>query len=303
MKNRKNSIREGSCIADIAIYLFLVILSVIFIYPLYEVIVCSVSDVNAVVIHNSFLMWPVGFHLEAYKMVLSNKNIWIGFRNTMLYMALGTTFQYIVTVFTAYPLSIRDLWGKKAILIIFTVTMYFSGGLIPYFLLINSLGMYNSIWVLIIPLGVNVYNMIIMRTQFLNLPAELKEAAEIDGAGDITMLFKILIPLSGAVSAVLVLFTAVSYWNMWFDPMIFLTERKLYPIQSVLREILIDDSSVQAAGAGAMNSKLLHNVDTAAVQKLIKYANIVVTTVPILCIYPFAQKYFVKGVMVGSLKG
>ena len=302
-KHKKNRIREGSLAADVMIYLFAALLSIIFVYPLYQVFICSISDPGAVVVHNSFLLRPIKPHLNAYRMVLGNKNIWLGFRNTLMYLLLGTSYQYLITILTAYPLSIRDLWGKKGILIFFTITMYFSGGLIPYFLLVNSLGMMNTIWVLVIPYGVNVYNMIIMRTQFVNLPEELKDAARIDGAGDLTMLFRIFLPLSGAVSAVLILFTAVSYWNMWFEPMIFLTERKLYPIQSILREILIDNSTVAAAGAGGNTVKIMRDAESSALQTLIKYANIIVTTVPILCVYPFAQKYFVKGVMVGSLKG
>ena len=185
----------------------------------------------------------------------------------------------------------------------FTITMYFGGGIIPYFLLINQLGMMNSMWVLIIPNAVNVYNMIIMRTQFVNLPDDLREAATLDGAGDLRLLWSVLLPLSGAVSAVLILFTAVGYWNMWFDPMIYLTKRSMYPIQSILREILIDNASIASAGRGNAQVKLIKNADQSAVNALIKYANIVVCTVPVLCVYPFAQKYFVKGVMVGSLKG
>ena len=158
-------------------------------------------------------------------------------------------------------------------------------------------------WVLIIPQACNVWNIILMRTQFVNLPGELKEAATIDGAGDVTMLFRIMLPLSGAVSAVLILFTAVGYWNMWFDPMIYLTKRSMYPLQSVMREILSDNAAVAKAGAAGSNVKINRDVNQAAVNALIKYANIVVSTVPILCVYPFAQKYFVKGALVGSLKG
>lgn len=301
--NKKNRIRTGCVAADVCIYALLAVLSVIFLYPLYQVIVCSISDPAVVASKNSLMLVPEGIQFDAYQVVFHNKNIWTGFKNTLIYLVLGTSLQYLVTVITAYPLSIRNLAGKKWLMLYFTITMYFGGGIIPYFLLINRLGLMNSMWVLIIPQAVNVYNIIVMRTQFTSLPGELKEAAIIDGAGDTRLLFSILLPLSGAVSAVLILFTAVGYWNMWFDPMIYLTKRSMYPIQSILREILIDNASISTAGRGGAQVKLTRNADKAAVNALIKYANIVVCTVPVLCVYPFAQKYFVKGVMIGSLKG
>lgn len=298
---KKNRINSGSRFADVVIYLVLILLSILFIYPLYQVIVCSISDANIVMKTNSLLLWPQGIHFNAYKVVLQNKSIWNAFKNTLVYLVTGTSLQYFVTLITAYPLSIKNLPLKKGILIFFTITMYFSGGIIPIYMLNNKLGLMNSMWVLILPCMMNTYNMIIMRTHFVNIPEELKEAATIDGVGDGRMLFSILLPLSGAVSAVLILFTAVGYWNMWYEPMIYFTKRSLYPIQSVLREILIDNtSSVNPASANTFAEMNSRQGDT---NMLVKYANIVVTTLPILCIYPFAQKYFVKGVMVGSLKG
>ncbi len=300
---KKNHIRSGSLVADVLIYALLAFLSIIFIYPLYQVIVNSISDPAVVATRNGLLLWPTGIQFDAYRVVFRNKNLWTGFKNTLVYMVLGTSLQYFVTLITAYALSLKDLRFKKGLMIYFTVTMYFGGGIIPYFLLITRLGLMNSMWVLIIPQACNVWNIILMRTQFVNLPGELKEAATIDGAGDVTMLFRIMLPLSGAVSAVLILFTAVGYWNMWFDPMIYLTKRSMYPLQSVMREILIDNAAVAKAGAAGSNVKINRDVNQAAVNALIKYANIVVSTVPILCVYPFAQKYFVKGALVGSLKG
>ncbi len=300
---KKNHIRSGSLVADVFIYALLAFLSIIFIYPLYQVIVNSISDPAVVATRNGLLLWPTGIQFDAYRVVFRNKNLWTGFKNTLVYMVLGTSLQYFVTLITAYALSLKDLRFKKGLMIYFTITMYFGGGIIPYFLLITRLGLMNSMWVLIIPQACNVWNIILMRTQFVNLPGELKEAATIDGAGDVTMLFRIMLPLSGAVSAVLILFTAVGYWNMWFDPMIYLTKRSMYPLQSVMREILIDNAAVAKAGAAGSNVKINRDVNQAAVNALIKYANIVVSTVPILCVYPFAQKYFVKGALVGSLKG
>ena len=191
---------------------------------------------------------------------------------------------------------------KKPIMIYLTITMYFGGGLIPGYLLINNLHLMNTPWAILLPGAFSVWDIIIMRTQFANIPDALKEAAVIDGASDFTILTRILLPLSGAVIAVLVLFSAVGHWNEWFSPMLYLTERSKYPIQSVLREILIDNSSQMMAGAGKIQTRF-DAKNNAAAKTLVKYANIVVCTIPILVVYPFLQKYFVNGVIVGSLKG
>lgn len=296
----QRSLTERICYALILVCL--TALTLICLYPFYQVLVCSVSDPNIVMRKNSLLLWPEGFQLDAYRLVLQNKNLRSGFINTLRYLTLGTALQYLITTLAAYPLSLKDAMLKRPLMIYMTITMYFSGGLIPYYLLVNQLGMINTIWVLTVPGAISVWNCIIMRTQFLSIPSSLREAAIIDGAGDFTVLFRVMIPLSKAVSAVLILFTAVGYWNMWFDPMIYMTDRSGYPIQTILREILIDSNEQTFSGAGQSASNLIRN-DLEAAKTLTKYANIIVCTVPILCVYPFAQKYFVKGVMVGSLKG
>lgn len=294
--------RNRFTFVDAIIWGSLFLLSLACIYPLYQVLVCSFSDPGVVATRNSLLFWPQGFQLDAYRIVFSNKNILTGFRNTILYMLPGTAFRYLITALTAYPLSLKDAKLKRPLMLFMAFTMYFSGGLIPYYLLINRLGIMNTIWVLIIPSGVNVWNIIIMRTQFVSIPDSLKEAAHIDGASALRILISVLLPLSGAVTAVLVLFTMVGYWNMWFEPMIFLTERGMYPLQSVLREILIESNEHMMAGKAGTNVRL-DPANMQSVKLLIKYANIIVCTVPILAVYPFAQKHFVKGVMIGSLKG
>ena len=280
----------------------LTLLTLICLYPFYQVLVCSVSDPNIVMRKNSLLLWPEGFQLDAYRLVLQNRNLRSGFINTFKYLTLGTLLQYTVTTLAAYPLSLRDAKLKRPLMLYMTVTMYFSGGLIPYYLLVNQLGLIDTIWVLTVPGAINVWNCIIMRTQFLSVPSSLKEAAIIDGAGDLTILLKVMLPLSKAVSAVLILFTAVGYWNMWFDPMIYMTDRSGYPIQTILREILIDSNEQVFSGGGQVSTNMIQT-DLDAAKTLTKYANIIVCTVPILCVYPFAQKHFVKGVMIGSLKG
>lgn len=300
-KTRKR--RSGGDIAlDVFNYVMLTLLAFICLFPLYQVAVVSVSDPLVVMKKNGMLFWPEGFNVEAYKIVFSNKNIASGFLNTLFYITVGTVLVLFTTVTTAYPLSKKNAMLKRPIMIYLTITMYFGGGIIPIYLLINKMGMMNTPWAILLPGAVSVWDIIIMRTQFNNIPDGLTEAATIDGAGDFTILFRILVPLSGSVIAVLVLFSVVGYWNMWYEPMLYLTKRSAYPIQSVLREILIDSNSQMMAGAGKTQVKFDPKSSKAA-GTLIKYATIVVCTVPILVVYPFLQKYFVKGVMVGSLKG
>jgi putative aldouronate transport system permease protein len=217
-------------------------------------------------------------------------------------MLAGTAFQYIITLITGFSLSKKSAMLNKPLLFFMMFTMYFGGGLIPTYLLLNKLGLMNNWLVLILPNGVNVWNIIIMRTHMQSIPDSLSEAARIDGANDASILFRVIFPLSGAVSAVLILFTAVSYWNMWFEPMIYLTERNKYPLQSILREILINNDSNMLTG-GLRTPVHIRQMKNQSFQTLVKYANIVVSTVPILVVYPFLQKYFIKGMLVGSLKG
>lgn len=301
-KVKKVKQTPGETAFDVLVYTVLTLLALICLYPLYQVVVVSFSDPAIVMKNNGMLLRIHGFQTDAYKMVFSNKNIATGFKNTAFYIVVGTSFQFLTTVAGGYLLSKKNVLLKKPITIYLMITMYFGGGIIPSFLLINKLHLMNTCWAILLPGACNVYNMIIMRTQFVSVPDGLKEAAIIDGASDFTVLFRVLIPLSGSVIAVLTLFSVVGYWNMWYEPMIYLTKRSQYPIQSVLREILIESNNSQMmAGAGKTQIK----ADTSqnkAVETLVKYANIVVCTVPILVVYPFAQKYFVKGVMVGSLK-
>lgn len=302
MKRAKHGIRHGSIAVDAAVNGLMLIALVLFLYPVYQIFVISISDPSAVYASRGVMLWPKGVHWEAYQVVLQNKNLIAGIRNALVYMGVGVGVQYLVTILAAYPLSLKGLPGKKAIWVYFMVTMYFNGGIVPMFLLISRLGMINTLWALTLPGAVNISNLIIMRTQFLTVPDSLKDAARIDGANNLTLLFRVMLPLSAATSAVLVLFGVVAYWNMWYEPMIYMTKRSLYPIQSVLREILIDGASVAYAGRGRAQVKLTRTANGSTVQLLIKYAMIVVTTAPMLLIYPFVQKHFTKGVMLGSIK-
>lgn len=246
--------------------------------------------------HSGILLKPVGFSLEAYKKVLKNPMISVGYINTLFLLTVGVFIQLVMTSLGAYFLARKDIMWKKPIVLLITFTMFFSGGMIPFYLNLKDLHLTNTLWGLIIPFMISTYNMIILRTSFEGIPEALIESAQIDGAGHLRILVSITLPLSKAVLAVMVLYYGVGVWNSWFWASNILRDRTLYPLQVVLREILMsNDVSSMTTGVGV--------ADTEAIAATIKYATIVVATVPILCIYPFLQKYFTKGVMIGAVKG
>lgn len=301
--NRAHKMKKMSrddLIYEIITKLFLVIVMIVILYPLYFVLVASFSDpiyVNS----GKMLFWPKGFTLLGYQRVFKDSRIWIGYRNTIMYTALGTTLGVIVTMLAAYSLSRKDLPGRKIIMFLFIFTMYFSGGMIPYYLVVKGLGLVNTRTLMILSGAVSVYNIIIARS-FLeaNIPEELKDAANIDGCGNARFFAQIVVPLSKAVIAVIALYLAVSYWNSYFNAMIFLTDTDKYPLQLYLRQILLTVSE-SASMDTSLDPEAL--IQLQQMGQVIKYGVIVVATVPIICVYPFIQKYFVKGVMIGSVKG
>lgn len=267
-------------------------------YPIIFVLAASFSSGQAVSAGKVFL-WPVDFSTEGYKIVFNNKDILIGFKNSIVYTVVGTVINLVMTMIAAYALSRDDVPGANKIMLIFTFTMFFSGGMIPTYMLIRSLHMLDSIWAMVIPGAVGVYNLIIARTFIKNsIPGELLDAAKIDGCSDIKYFTTIVLPLSKAIVAVLVLFYGVAHWNSYFNPMLYLNSRELFSLPIFLKEILIanqiDPSTVTDP---ELQMKIAQTAD------VIKYALIVVSTIPVLVIYPFIQKYFVKGVMIGSVKG
>lgn len=281
-----------------AVHAILIFLTIIVLYPLLYILASSFSSASAVSQGKVFL-WPVDFSLEGYKRVFEYERVWIGYRNTIFYTLLGTIVNVAMTLICAYPLARKGLPHKGFFSFLFTFTMMFGGGLIPTYLVVRSLGMVNTIWALIIPGALSVYQMIIVRTFIMNtIPDELLESAKLDGCDDFRFFFQFVLPLSMAVIAVIALQYAVGHWNNYFNAMIYLNNDQLYPLQVFLREILI---------MSQMDASDFVDEETAvAIQgmaDLIKYSLIVVSTVPILCAYPFLQKYFVKGVMIGSLKG
>ncbi len=271
---------------------------ILVLYPCIFVISASFSSGTAVQ-SGKVVLFPVEFSLEGYKTVFNTSTVWLGFRNSLFYTIAGTIINIVMTMTAAYCLSRQDLPGRNGIMLLFTFTMFFSGGLIPSYMVVQNLGILNTPWALLLPGGISVFNLIVARTFIINtIPIELLEASQMDGCSDIMYFLKVVIPLSKAIIAVLVLFYGVAHWNAYFNAMIYLHNKQLYPLTLYLREILmssqIDPSTVQDP---EMQARLADMVG------VIKYSLIVVSMIPVLIIYPFVQKYFVKGVMIGSVKG
>jgi putative aldouronate transport system permease protein len=286
----------GERLFDGANVIFMILLSAVTLYPFLYVLFASLSDPTWVVQMRGLILFPKGATLEAYKLVFDNPAILTGYANTLFYVIVGTALNILMTSLGAYALSRQSVMWKNPIMFLIVFTMFFNGGLIPTYLLVNNLGMLDSRWALIIPSAMSAYNLIIMRTSFQSIPVSLEESAKLDGANDFTVLFRIVLPLSMPVVAVMILFYGVGHWNGWFNALIYLRTRDLYPLQLILREILITNStdSMMTGVGGA---------DKMPIGETIKYATIIVATVPILMLYPFLQKYFVKGVMIGAIKG
>nr|WP_225423274.1 carbohydrate ABC transporter permease [Lacticaseibacillus yichunensis] len=275
------------------------IFTLIILYPIIFVIMASLSDPNKI-FDTPLLLWPRGFTLKGYTEVLKNGDILTGFGNAVLYTFAGTMVNLIVTTLGAYPLSRKDFVGKGPITIFFTITMFFSGGLIPTYLVNQQLGILNTIWVMILPGALSVYNMILMRTYFqANIPNELLESAYVDGANDLQLLWRVVLPLSTPIIAVMAMFYGVGRWNDYYTAMIYLTDRSKFPLQLILREILVqgsfgDTSTALSQGADAQMMML---------KLTMKYSVVIISTLPVMLFYPVVQKYFEKGIMVGAIKG
>jgi putative aldouronate transport system permease protein len=259
------------------------------------VIFASFSDGAAFVKADGFLLKPAGFSFLSYQEVFKNKNIVTGYKNILIILALALPINVILTSFAAFFMTRENILFKKPITLMIIFTMFFGGGLIPSFLLVKGIGLYNSIWAVILPGAVSTFNIIIMRTYFYSIPSSMEESATIDGAGLFTILFRIILPLSKPVVAVMILYYGVGHWNSWFGAMIYLSNPKLWPLQLVLRDLLMKNDP---------NNLLVNNdPNLQSISETVKYATIVVATLPILALYPFLQKYFVSGIMIGAVKG
>ncbi|KRG11654.1 carbohydrate ABC transporter permease [Lederbergia galactosidilytica] len=287
----------GDRLFGVFVYGILSIVAIIVIYPLIYVLSASFSDPSAI-LKGEIWLFPKGFTFDSYIKVFQNDKILIGYRNTIFYTVFGVIINLLLSIMIAYPLSRRDFAGRSLITIFLVFTMFFSGGMIPTYLLIKDLGMLNTIWAVIIPGAVSVYNVIIIRTFFQSIPEELRESAEIDGCTTMQYLIKILLPLSKPIIAVMVLFYGVGHWNAFFDALIYLTDQSKFPLQLFLRDMLIkEDMSDMAQVTDDTVARYLMQIEG------IKYSVVIVASLPMLILYPFLQKYFVKGVMIGALKG
>lgn len=284
----------GEKIFDSLNVVFLTVCSFLFLYPMWYVLVSSFSDAYAIAA-SRVTFWPIGFNFNAYKLVFEDTRVWEAYGNTLFYVVAGTGINLLLTTLGAYPLSRRGLDGRRFFMAFIVFTMFFSGGLIPAYLNVRELGLFDTRWALLLPGAISAFNLIVMRTFFQGIPDSLIESGKIDGANDIRILLRIVLPLSMPVIAVMTLFYAVGHWNSWFSAMIYLQDRSLYPLQLILREILIQ-SSAQNMLSGATQDEVFR------ISESIKFATIIVATLPILVIYPFLQRYFVKGVMIGALK-
>ncbi|WCF11195.1 carbohydrate ABC transporter permease [Paenibacillus thiaminolyticus] len=285
----------GERIFEVCNILFLILLCLVTLYPFIYVLFASLSEPAWVVQQRGLIWHPSGLNLEAYRLVFDNPMITSGYLNTLFIVSAGTCLNVFMTALGAFGLSRPNVMWKNPIMFFIVFTMFFSGGLIPSYLLVTGLGMLDSLWALIIPGAVSAFNLIIMRTAFQSIPHSLEESAKLDGANDFTVMIRIILPLSMPVIAVMILFYGVGHWNSWFGAMIYLRDRELYPLQLVLREILITNSTDSMLTSAGTTDKM-------PIGETIKYATIIVATVPILLLYPFLQKYFVKGVMIGAIK-
>lgn len=298
---RRVRVSSGDTVFHVLNWIFLSFMLVVVLFPLLNVVSSSLSAPAAVGSGRVFL-WPVGFSLNAYSMLFREQQLMTGLYNTIIYTVAGTCLNIVITVMCAYPLSRADLVGRRPVMFLFTFTMLFSGGMIPNYFLIKSLGLINNRLVMILPQAMSVYNMIVARTFFINtIPRELNEAAEIDGATDFQLIRKVILPLSTPILAVLTLFYAQTHWNAFFDAFLYLTEPRLFSLQLVLRNY-ISNIKMMMDTSGTTNS-IAEAQEIALFQEVVKYAVIVFSSIPIVLVYPFAQKYFIKGVMIGSIKG
>lgn len=296
VKKQKMKTSLGDKIFVVINSAILICLCIITLYPIWYVFCASMTSNTYLVSHPGILLWPHEMTFGAYKLAFSHPLLLSGYTNTLIILAVSLPINILMTLFAGYFMASKDVMFKPLLQGLIMFTMFFSGGMIPAYLNVRSLGLYNSLWALILPGALSVYNSIICKTAIESVPESLKESAYIDGANDVIILFKIIVPLIKATLAVLLLYYGVGHWNAWFNASIYLKDNEKLPIQNIMRAILIANSNV-------LNSAAAENDQVNQFAEAIKYSTIILTTVPVLCIYPFIQKYFVKGVMIGAVKG
>ena len=286
----------GSCVFDVVNTIVLIALCFVTLYPMWYCLCASFTSTSYLSAHQGVLFWPHMFTTSAYRLAFTHPLLLSGYKNILILLLVSLPINIFLTLFTGYFLASKDVMLKPIIQFLIMFTMFFSGGMIPIFLNIRDLGLYNTLWSLILPGAISVYNCIICRTAIQAVPESLTESAYLDGANDLIIVFRITLPLIMPTIAVLLLYYGVGHWNAWFPASIYLQDNNKLPIQNIMRSILIANSDLLNA-SGSETDKVDDFAET------IKYATIVLTTVPVLCIYPFLQKYFVKGVMIGAVKG
>ena len=286
----------GGMIFDVFNHILLALVSLACIVPVLHTLFCSLSDPVLLARHSGIMLWPQGFSLKGYELVAGNRSILSGYLNTILYVVTGTALSILLTAMGAFVCSRRQFRLRRPMMLMIVFTMYFSGGLIPLYLVVKGLGLLDTRMAMILPSAISAWNLILLNTAFSEVPVSLEESAKIDGANDFTVLFRIFIPVSRASIAVMLLLYAVGQWNSWFNAMIFLRSRDLYPLQLILKEILVqNDTSVMSTIANQSEMDIY--------RPLVKYCTVIVSIVPIIIVYPFVQKHFVKGMMIGAVKG
>lgn len=292
---KKKKLKPGALLFDLIIYVSLLILFVVTLYPMWFVLIASFSSVSDVALSGGLLLWPKQFVTGAYKMVFANAQLVNGFKNSVLLLIMSLPINIVLTLLCGYFMASTNMFWKKPIILMIMFTMFFSGGMVPYYLNIKDLGLMNTLWSLVLPGALSVYNAIICKTAMEAIPTSLSESAFVDGANDFQIIWKILVPLLKPTIAVLLLYYGVGVWNSWFYASIFIRDKELLPIQNVLQSIL-KATSESAKG-------LVSGDKTDSYAEAVKYATIVISVTPIMCIYPFLQKYFAKGAMIGAVKG
>lgn len=293
MKLKKG--KSGDIIFETIIYAILTLACIAVLYPLILIVSQSFSD-PFLVMRGEVKLLPKGYNFKTYQMVLQHSELWNSYKNTIIYTVIGTAVSVSATAVSAYPLSRRDLYGYKLFNLFAIVTMFISGGMIPLYLQVKNLQLINSMWSVILPSAISTFNLVVMKSFYSSsIPKEINDAAAIDGCNDIHFFIRIVLPLSSSIMAVMVLFYGVRQWNSWVSPLLYLLDRKKYPLQLILREILLQNQ-VSSMSDAALSDQVM-------IGETIKYAIMVVSTIPVLCLYPSLQKYFVKGVMMGALKG
>jgi putative aldouronate transport system permease protein len=294
---RSNRIRlpHGQRLFNAFNYVLLTVIILVTLYPFWHAVMVSISSPSLYMRHRGMMFVPLGFSLDSFIAVFKNPNILSGFMNTFIYIAVGVALAMLLSVFAAYAMTRKQFYFQKHLTVFMVITMFVSGGLIPLYLTVFNLGLINTRWSLILPALLSTYNIIVMKVYFASIPDSLEESASLDGANDFTILFRIILPMSTPIIAVLVLFYTVDKWNAWFYASIFLNKRQLFPISLILREILIsNDTSTMIADVQVS--------DKEPIAETIKYATMMVTVIPIVIIYPFLQKYFIQGIMIGAVK-